>query len=225
MTDPEKALQLLYEESEAAGSDVSLYPIRAQLVQLLMDSSRRDEAFRPIDSTMNIHAWSPADPRASYEYESFLRRVMPMLDSERAEGTLEREIAASQTHRPNCGASLRTDRTSIELDCTESRVLSLLRLSSRPGLTMKALEALPGLKAKLDGIGGIDVLFQERAPVVFRSNSSPATMDKAAIRELLRSPDRLFRELRGKARYVRTIPDARKFACLIQIAAALSARN
>lgn len=197
-SDPDRALPLLYEQIESDPGDASIYWNSAQVARMLLQSSRQEEAFRLIDRMMDCYARNSAGAPATQAYESFLSTVMPLLDGERAAAALARLIAESQTAQANCAGSLVSGQSSIELSCVESRVLRLVRYTSKPGLIMKALEELPGLKAKLDAVGGIDVLFQPRAPVEFRYASARGGYITQGGSAMMPTPDTLYRELRTK---------------------------
>lgn len=157
-SDPDKALALL---SQPKNPGEYNYGISAQVAQQLMNMGKKDEALSLIDQMISDFNQHANDPRALQEYESLARTAIN-LNSDRALTALNQLIAPlmNQTQPNACNGKLRAGDASVDLTCAESKVLSLLRSSAmRPGFALKAIDSVPGLKSKLDGIGGIDSFF------------------------------------------------------------------
>ena len=160
-SDPERALELL---TEARDSGKYGYSASAQIAQSLMQAGKREQALDLIDQTIGRFDETSADGRALQEFENFVRMTAMNLDSARAGTAMNRLITALSSERQNdpahCNATLQSGETSVGLTCSESRLLNLLRSNPmRPSFTMKTLDSLPALKAKLDSVGGIDSLY------------------------------------------------------------------
>jgi len=84
------------------------------------------------------------------------------VDSSRATVAVGGLVSAlmNQNSSDSCRATLATGGTSTDLTCAEYKVLNLVRSSGiRPEFMMNTLGSVPGLKSKLDNIGGIDALY------------------------------------------------------------------
>jgi hypothetical protein len=162
-SDPEKALSMLPKTAEVGTYN---YAVRGQIAQGLMNNGKQDQAYRLIDETMADFAQRSQDPRASAEYENFLRTVMSSVDSDRAFTIFQQMLAPLLSQAPpGCTGSLKIGEKSVPLSCAESKAVSILRsYPSRPGLTLRILESVPGLYAKIDSVGGIDALFSPMRP-------------------------------------------------------------
>lgn len=198
-TDPEKALELISQTGESGEYN---YPISAQIAQGFMNAGKNDEAFNVIDRTIADFSRHAADPRAVQSYESFVQMSLWQLDSSRAAAAMDPWIAqlTNPDSPADCSGTLSADNTSVDLTCAESKVLNLVRsLPTKPSLVQRTLDSIPGLRSKVDSIGGIDNLY---------SNSGMSfTMGSKAGRHPMTSPpappgnpSKLFQELKGKTR-------------------------
>jgi hypothetical protein len=155
-SEPEKALKLL---SETGNSGTYNYTASAQIAQALMNAGKKDEAFKLIDQGLGKFDPNTADPRALQEFENFVRMTASTADSSRTTAAVGQLIAALKSQAPStqCTATLRAGDISTDLTCTESKILNLLRsMPMRPSFATKTLDSVPGLKSKLDSIGGLD---------------------------------------------------------------------
>jgi hypothetical protein len=158
-SDPDKALSMLPQLGDASGFG---YTATGQIAQSLMNAGKRDEALQLIDQTIRGFDSNTADARTLQDYENFVRTAGMNLDPARASTAVSGLVTAIMNQPPagSCGATLKAGATSIDLTCTESRVLNLARsFPMRPGFVLKTLDSVPGLKSKLDVIGGIDGLY------------------------------------------------------------------
>lgn len=158
-SDPDKALSLLPQLGDSPGFSCTA---TGQVAQGLMSAGKRDEALQLIHQTIRSFDPNGTDARALQDYENFIRTAGMNLDSARASTAVNGLVTAmmNQPSTGSCGATLKAGDTSIDLTCTESRILNLVRsFPMRPGFALKTLDSVPGLKSKLDGIGGIDGLY------------------------------------------------------------------
>ena len=181
-SDPEKALELY---SEMAGADPNGISASAQIAQALMSTGKSEEARTLIDQTIGRFDQNTSDPRVIQDYENFIRVAGMNLDSGRAATAMNQLITAlqKQTDSTPCSATLQSGETSVVLSCSESRILNLLRgYPVRPDFTLKTLDSLPGLKSKLEAIGGVDSLYGSgmygSAPVTILQGSAE---ERAAV--------------------------------------------
>lgn len=159
-SDPEKALSLLPQPGDSGSYP---YSIASQVAMNLMNSGKKDAALRLADQVIGSF-----DPNASKEnpdlmnYQYFVQTV-GRIDAGRANSALGGLVTAlmNQPDSDNCGyLGIKTGGTSITLTCSETRMFNLVQNSrSSPTFAMKALDSMPGLKSKLEGIGGIDGLW------------------------------------------------------------------
>jgi tetratricopeptide (TPR) repeat protein len=158
-SEPEKALKLM---SEAGSGNVYNYTASAQIAQGLMNAGKKQEALRLIDRGMSKFDPSTSDSRAVQEFENFVRMTASTADSARVSNAVGQLITAfkNQGSSMQCSGTLRAGDISVDLTCTESRMLSLLRgMPMRPTFVMKALDTVPELRSKVDSIGGIDAFY------------------------------------------------------------------
>ena len=94
----------------------------------------------------------------------------------------------------------------MDLTCAESTTLNLLSsLGMRPELVQQTLDMTPGLKSKLNAIGGIDNFFSrgrygsDPVKFTFRSHSNSRYSRNISDHAAPQSPAKLLRELKGKA--------------------------
>ncbi len=158
-SDPEKALKLL---SETGSTDNYNYGASGMIAQALMNAGKKEEALRLVDQGISKFDQNTVDPRAVQEFENFVRMTASTADSTRTATAVGRLITAlkNQGQSMQCAGTLRSGDTSVDLTCAESRILSVLRgMPMRPSFALKTLDSFPGLKSKLDSIGGIDAFY------------------------------------------------------------------
>jgi tetratricopeptide (TPR) repeat protein len=158
-SEPEKALKLM---SEASPTDNYNYTASAQIAQALINTGKREAALKLIDQGISKFDQSTADPRAVQEFENFIRMTATTADSARISNAMDQLIAAfkKQDSYIQCSGTLRAGDLAVDLTCTESRMLNILRnMPMRQAFAMKTLDLIPELKSKLDGIGGLDAFY------------------------------------------------------------------
>jgi hypothetical protein len=206
-SNPEKAYELISKSNDTGSYN---YSTSAQIAQRLMSKGKKEDALRIIDQTMENFTRQANDPRAIQEFGSFISTTAS-LDSSRAETAMNRWVTQLKNQPPadNCAARIQSGDKNVEITCAESKVLSTLRsIYSKPGLTMKALNSMPGLESKLDSVGGIDALFgssygsQPINIMTYNPRSTAGTggsISSLMVSSSGSSTDSLMRELQGKA--------------------------
>jgi hypothetical protein len=158
-SNPEKAYEVISQSNDPGSAN--RYSYSAQIAQSLMSKGKKEDALRIIDQTMNDFSQHANDPNTVQSYGNFISTVAS-LNPSKGETALNQWITQLKNQPPasNCAAKLQAGDTSVDLTCTESKILNTLRnFYSKPGMTMRALSSMPGLESKLDSIGGIDALY------------------------------------------------------------------
>ena len=199
-SDPDKALALLPQMGDSHRYD---YSAAGQIAQGLMSAGKREDALQLIDQTIRGFDPNVTDARALRDYENFVRMAAMNLDSARASAAVSGLVAAMVNQPPSdsCGATLKAGNTAIDLTCAESRVLTLVRsFPMKPAFTLKTLDSVPGLKSKLDEIGGIDSLYGGTGVSVSYNIAQGAQRAAITSAAPVRAVDasKLMQELRGK---------------------------
>jgi hypothetical protein len=213
-SNPEKAYELLSQSQDKKSVNFSDYYPAIQVARNLMNKGKKDEAMKIIDQTENNFAQQANDPRTLDAYGSFVSMVSSM-GFPATDAIVEKYVTqlTTQPQQSTCAAKVQSGQTTLlDLTCSESKILNVVRnLSSRPGLAMKTLNSAPGLKAKLDRIGGIDSFTSSSMsgqPISVytydtRNNNTPQVISSfssgGGISVSTNSPDKLLQELRGKA--------------------------
>jgi hypothetical protein len=161
--DPAKAMELRSQMGAAAVTD---YSARARLAQQMIADGKREEALKLVDEAIADSRQRAWEPRAVADYAQFIQQL-PAVDPDRfvaALGSLS-QIPAQAV--PQLGSSLQTGSGSTPTTFLEFQLLNTLRgLQGRPELALKALEAAPELKAKVDRLGGIDNVLNPHSSVM-----------------------------------------------------------
>ncbi|MBZ5499230.1 MAG: hypothetical protein LAP85_22760 [Acidobacteriia bacterium] len=150
---PEQALTLLREQA-AQGSD---YATNGRLAAQFSQSGNRPEALRIVDQALADFRQHEPDARGLSSYLGFVR-MLPNIDPNRYMQALNQLVPSLQKQvTPNAGGTVTIGDQSLQLTPAEAAVVDICRsLMGRPDLTMKTLDAIPGLRNKLDRVGGID---------------------------------------------------------------------
>jgi hypothetical protein len=156
-TDPEKALELLPQSSALGVSDG--YQM-GQIARGLMNAGKKDQAMKLVDQTISSFNPNSTDASSFNNYYNFVQNMSSNLDSTRAATAINQLLQAmpKQPAQQYCSTmSLAYEGATVDLNCSETRILSLLRtMQSRPGVVAKAIDSAPELKSKLESIGGFD---------------------------------------------------------------------
>jgi hypothetical protein len=175
-TDPEKALELLPQSTALGVSDG--FQI-SQIARGLMNAGKKDQAMKLIDQTMSSFDPNSTDMNSFYGYQNFIQNMSSNLDSTRASTAMNQLIQAitKQPAQQSCSTmTLAYEDASVDLNCSESRILSLLRgMQGRPGVVAKAMDSAPELKSKLESIGGFDNVSLAKQTYANQPNNSGGT--------------------------------------------------
>jgi hypothetical protein len=146
-------------DSTAANQQAAMgnYSIAASLAAQLNQSGDRQEALKVVDQAMATFRQGSQDPRALSSYLSFVQRLANVDPDRYLQGLSALVPSLSNPGGPNTGGTLTVGNQTLQLTAVEAAVIDLCRnLNGRPDLAMKTLDMIPGLKSKLNGIGGID---------------------------------------------------------------------
>jgi hypothetical protein len=127
------------------------------LISQLNQTGDRAEALRIADQ--GIQAFKRADPTGPVlsGYVNFVRQLSSV-DPDRymtAFGTMVSSL--DRQANPKSGGTISIGDQTIQVTGSEAAAIDMCRsLMGRPDLAMKTLNSMPGLKAKLDLLGGID---------------------------------------------------------------------
>jgi hypothetical protein len=211
-SNPEKAYELLSQSQDKKSVNFTDLYASAQVARNLISKGKKDEAMKLIDQTVNNFTQQANDPRTLDAYGSFVS-IATSLGLPGTDAIVDKYVTQlmTQPQQNTCAAKVQSGQTTLlDLTCSESKILNVIRnLSSRPGLAIKTLNSVPGLKAKLDRIGGIDSFSyssmigsqplsittydtRNNNPQIISSYSSGGSVSTS-------SPDKLLQELRGKA--------------------------
>ncbi len=142
---------------EEAGRGV--YTSAATLATFLSQSGDKAGALQVVDGALANFRQRDPDPSALSSYLTFLRQL-PYMDPDRfLSGLSAALLAIDKIGSANAGGTVTVGTETTQLTGSEAAVLDMCRnLIGRPDLAMKTLNSLPGLKSKLDRLGGVDNL-------------------------------------------------------------------
>jgi hypothetical protein len=196
---------------------------RINLASSLMSSNQRDKAKALLDQAIVDMGKAVPESGKAGDYENFLRGLASLYP-ERLTDAFEiyRGLFARQDSA-NPGTIYEAGDQRILLTPLETTTLNMIRgLYGRPELTLKLMEANPGLRSKLAALGGIDRIINPSAmsgnvPArLYPANSPPPPPVSNAVQpggisgdargntasgEKPLDPAELFRTLRGKAEF------------------------
>ncbi len=179
------------------------YTTAGQVVQSLFSRGNNEEAIRFVDETIGGFDSNSATAQSAQEYEMFVRQIIDRLDADRANRVLE-DLVSTYSNLPSqdhCAMTVKAGSSSIDLTCAESKIVNLARSAyGRPGFAQRALDSAPGLKSKLDGIGGIDAFYGGNAgtslEISYGKNS--ANPSRETSMSSAPNPTELYSRLKGK---------------------------
>ncbi len=151
------------------------YGAFTNLAMQLNQSGDRAEALKVVDQAMATFRQGSQDPQAISSYLSFVRQL-PNVDPDRYLQALGGLVPSlSNQAGPNTGGTVTVGSQTLQLTAADAAAIELCRnLNGRPDLAMKTLDTVPGLKSKLNGIGGIDNIVGSADPM--NSSKSPVSM-------------------------------------------------
>jgi hypothetical protein len=196
----------------------SLLPFspRLSLAASLANANQKEKARKILDQAIVDLAAHPTDPGKNSDIEGFVRSLA-IFYPERFMDAFEiyQELLARQAPGTDPGFVCQLGDETVLLSPSESAAVNMMRgMYGRPELTLKLLESLPGLRAKLERVGGIDNILSPQAISLSNSQAQavryyPANMPPppppstsggdAAAPVNPASAAELLRSLRGKA--------------------------
>ncbi len=134
-----------------------VYTSVAALATLLTQSGEKAEALQLVDRAIANFSQQEPNPAAISRYMTFLRQL-PYIDPDRFLMGLTSVLPAiDKVGAANAGGTVTVGTQAVQLTGSEAAVIDMCRsLNGRPELAMRTLNSVPGLKSKLDRIGGID---------------------------------------------------------------------
>ncbi len=201
--DPQKAASMYAELGPPTPSD---YSTTAQMALQLARSGQKDRALSLVDGVIAEYQSEKPDLNNLQQFAYFLPQVAG-LDPDRfmAGVTLLTDPSSGQASgSPPSSVVLMIGDQSLSLSQPESIMLNVLRgLHGRPELLLKALDATPGLRDKVDQLGGIDNVLSPSGNMSFRtlvtSTGGISSMSYVYGKYTPDKPTTLFDQLKGKA--------------------------
>ncbi len=133
------------------------YSSTARLAAQMAQTGDKAEALKLVDQAILDFRQREPDQRALSSYHSFVNQL-PNVDPDRYLLALSTLLPVlDRQGKPNTGGTVSVGEQTIQVTASEAIVIDMCRnLMGRPDLAMRTLNSVPGLKAKLDRIGGID---------------------------------------------------------------------
>ncbi|HEY3132856.1 MAG TPA: hypothetical protein VGL91_25615 [Acidobacteriota bacterium] len=152
------------------------YSVRAQLVSQLLGRNRKEQALKIVDDTVMQFAQSNSDSASFQDFAQFVQQL-----SWSTPDQFERAFSMMLSHLddpPQPGEQdfrIPVGSHTIELTARESAVLNVFRsMCARPEMTARVLDQVPGLRGKLNPIGGVDYYLN---PQLWPVKEQPAAKD------------------------------------------------
>jgi hypothetical protein len=135
------------------------YGSAARLATQLNQTGDKVEALKLVDQAIADFKQREPDQRALSAYHSFVTQL-PSIDPDRYLLALNSLLPAlDRQGKPDTGGTVTAGDQTMQVTAAEALVIDMCRrLNGRPDLAMKTLNTIPGLKSKLDRLGGIDSL-------------------------------------------------------------------
>ncbi|MGA2261950.1 MAG: hypothetical protein ABSH28_10990 [Acidobacteriota bacterium] len=133
------------------------YGSAARLATQLNQTGDKAEALKLVDQAIADFKQREPDQRALTTYHSFVTQL-PSIDPDRYLMALNSLLPAlDRQGKPDTGGTVTVGDQTMQVTAAEALVIDMCRrLNGRPDLAMKTLNTIPGLKGKLDRLGGID---------------------------------------------------------------------
>jgi hypothetical protein len=133
------------------------YGSTARLAAQMAQTGDKAEALKLVDQAILSFRQSEPDQRTLSSYRNFVSQL-PNVDPDRYLLALSTLLPVlDKQGKPNTGGTVSVGDQTIQVTASEALVIDMCRnLMGRPDLAMKTLNSVPGLKTKLDRIGGID---------------------------------------------------------------------
>jgi hypothetical protein len=135
------------------------YRVAGSLAIQLFESGDRAEALKVVDQAMANFRQGLHDPRALSICFTFVRQLAYVDPDRYLQALNALLLSLSNQAGPNTGGTATVGSQTVQLTAAEAAVIELYpSLWQRPTLAMKTLDTIPGLRSKLNGIGGIDTI-------------------------------------------------------------------
>jgi hypothetical protein len=194
---PDAALKLWPVQGE--GSPTAEFGSRAAMAEAMMRSGRRDEAVKIVDRMIS-ELGSAEFPQINPDDLSYVAQAIARVSPDRFPDAF-RVIVQSASAYPSGGApSVTVEDHVILLDISEAVALNLLKdIQQRPALVIRMLDEIPGLRSKLEPIGGIDGVLAAGGPVqIAFGNQGSFETTTYYPSDAITGDQRLFAQLTGK---------------------------
>jgi hypothetical protein len=140
-------------EAAANGDFTSASMLAARLNQ----AGERADSLKVVDQTIADFARRPPDSRSIATFLFFVRTLSPIDPDRFLQATNLLRTSIDKQGDSNAGGTLTAGNQSIKVSASEAAIIELCRsLNGRPDLAARTLNSVPGLRAKLDQVGGID---------------------------------------------------------------------
>jgi hypothetical protein len=192
---------------------------RVNVASALISANQKEKARALLDQAVADLAKRPPDPSKNGDTETFLRGLVNLYPEKFIDAFDNyKEVLSRQDTSANPGIIYQVGDEKILLDPSESALLNMIRgIYGRPELALKLLESNPGLRAKLNQLGGLDNFFNRSMlsgtpmPISYPANAQPPVIvtnppgassdgrqNSAVPEKPINLPD-LLQSLRGKA--------------------------
>jgi hypothetical protein len=199
--DPERALGLLPEVTTGQRN----YGITGRLAQQMALKGNRDQALALIDQAIADFQQQSPSAGTLRDFAGLVQQL-PDLDPKRFLLAVQ---LLSQPMTPTASEDsslIEIAGGTIAISSAESTMLSILRgLANRPELAIAAFNQMPGLKSKLERVGGIDGFLNRAAPAAYSSagtaggSGGKRNADPVPSGEEKPPASLLYSQLRGKS--------------------------
>jgi hypothetical protein len=141
------------------------YRAAGSLAIQLIESGDHADALDVLDQAMTDFRQGLHDPRMLLTCFDFVRQLA-YVDPERYFQALNALVVSLTSHAgSNTGGTVTVGSQTLQLTAAEAAVIELCRsLRDSPDTAMKTLDTIPGLRGKLNGIGGIDTIIGPSGP-------------------------------------------------------------
>ncbi len=135
------------------------YSSAARLATQLNQTGDRAEALKLVDQAIADFKQREPDQGALAAYRTLVTQL-PSIDPDRYLMALNSMVLTlDRQGKPDTGGTVTIGDQTIQVTGAEALVIDMCRrLNGRPDLTMKTLNTIPGLKSRLDRLGGIDII-------------------------------------------------------------------
>lgn len=166
--DPLEALQRLQEIETQIGN----YRFRPKLIDRLVATGANDEASDLFRKTLQSMMTEPRMQNMQVVSELLHQAARRFPDQINSVMQVWRDLLAGFPSVPGTGRETKIGEYSIHVNSTEEHVLITAQnlLNRRPKLALQVIDALPGLAAKIESVGGLDAYLNRHNTVSVSGN-------------------------------------------------------